>query len=621
MSPASDSDAKADHWRTIAARWSQVGSPLRPCREDVGLIAEEARAWTREHGRPPRVLILGVTPELCQLPWPEGTVIRALDRSADMIGAVWPGDSAAATCGDWLSMDASFAAGSFDFVCCDGGLGLLSHPYGQRRFLRQIAGVLAPSGLVVLRLFLPPSRPESPEAVLRDVRAGHVTNMNELKLRLLHAMTPDLVTGVRLGDVYDRLTKAEPDFAALAVRIGCSLAQVSAIESYRGSRDRYHLVGLDEAEASLGLAGMRVVRRHVPGYADGESFPTLVCAPSKERPEPVSASSSEDQARLAELIEGHRGTAIAYAAVRLGLPASLAGAPRDATTLAAELGVSAEPLRRLLRGMVLAGLASESVEGCFALAATGRGLLPGRPGANHAFLAGEEFAAAWGGLVQAVSSGGPAFDHVFGQDVWSHRRSSSELDSAYAEWMSSDSSRVAEQIAEAADFGRHRLIADVGGGRGALLSAILRRHPVCRGLLFEQPSVARVAARFFTEAGLTERCEVCSGDFRVDFPFTADAFVLLSVLHNWADPDAVRLLDRCRRSLVAAGRIYLVERVAPAKVADDPYVVGLDLHMLAVTGGRERTVSELTALLAEAGLGVRDVRALPSGLRLYETAP
>ena len=615
----STSEASA-HWREISARWAQVGPPLRPSPDDVAIVAQAARDWSLAQGRPPRVLILGVTPELCRLAWPEGTVIRALDRSADMIGGVWPGDPAAAICGDWLALDAFFPAASFDLICCDGGLGLLSHPYGQRRFADLLAKVLAPGGQVILRLFVPPEDRETPETVLSDLRHGRVPNMNMLKLRLLHALTPDPVTGVRLAEVFRRFVGSEPDFEALAVRTGWPLAQIKAIESYRSSRDRYHLVDARQAEANLGAAGLRLLARHVPAYADGTLFPTMIFGVS---PSPASRvrPTAAGEARLGELIEGYRGTALSYVAVRLGLPAALAERPVGATALADDLGVSPEPLRRLLRGLVQAGLVAEDTAGDFLLTELGAGLLPGRPGSVHALLAAEEFAAAWGGLAAALSGARPAFDHVFGQDVWSHRQASSELDTAYAEWMGADAARVAEEIAGATDFGRHRVVADVGGGRGVLLGAILRRHPGCRGLLFERPSVVAPAARQLAEAGLADRVEVLGGDFRADFAFRADAIVLKSVLHNWSDEEVVRLLGRCRQALAPDGRVYLVERVSPARVADDPYVVGLDLHMLAVTGGRERTCEEQRTLLAAARLVLIGVTTLASGLRLYEARP
>lgn len=266
------------HWRKIASHWSHVGPPLRPCPEDVGFVEREARSWAQAYARPPRVLILGVTPELCLLAWPEGTVVRALDRSAEMIDAVWPGDPALATCGDWFSMDTAFPAGSFDFICCDGGLGLLPYPEGQAGFLRQLARLLGPDGVVVLRLFAPPRRRESPDDVLRDLRAGRLASMNVLKLRLLHAMTPNLETGVRLGDVFERIFTAEPDFAALSARVGWPIAQVVAIESYRASEDRYHLAGPGDIEPALASAGLRVTRILKPGYDNGELFPTLICS-------------------------------------------------------------------------------------------------------------------------------------------------------------------------------------------------------------------------------------------------------------------------------------------------------------------------------------------------------
>lgn len=267
----------SSHWQAIARRWAEIGSPLRPAPEDLGFVATEAAAWSAAHGRPPRVLILGVTPELCRLGWPAGATVRAADRSPDMVAAVWPGDPSAVVCSDWRALGKVHPPGTFDIVVCDGGLHLASHPDGQRELAGCVADLLAPGGLAIFRLFALPAASESPEAVLAALRAGSIPDMNRLKLRLGMALQRDTASGVRLGDVWDCVASVEPDLAALAARLGWSRAHAEALVSYRGSDDRYHFA---TREATLALFAseprLRHARAHVPSYPAGDHFPTEV---------------------------------------------------------------------------------------------------------------------------------------------------------------------------------------------------------------------------------------------------------------------------------------------------------------------------------------------------------
>lgn len=277
MSDSGSIPARSAHWQALARRWSAVGSPLRPLAEDLALVAAEAAAWSAAHGRAPRVLILGVTPELCRLGWPAGTTVRAADRSPDMIAAVWPGALDAVVCTDWRELGRFHAPASFDLVVCDGGLHLSPWPAGQARLAEVVATLLAPSGLAIFRLFSLPATRETPEAVIAALRAGAIPDMNRLKLRLGMALQASSESGVRLGDVWDRVAAAEPDLAALADRLGWAREHAEALVSYRGSDDRYHFVTTGDAVRALESAGrLRHARTHVPGYAGGEQCPTVV---------------------------------------------------------------------------------------------------------------------------------------------------------------------------------------------------------------------------------------------------------------------------------------------------------------------------------------------------------
>lgn len=272
-----DEPARHSHWEAIARRWAEVGSPLRPAPADTAFVAAEAADWARTHGRAPRVLLLGVTPELLHLTWPEGTTVRAADRSRDMIRAVWQGKPEQVACADWLALDTLMRPESFDLVLCDGGLHLQDYPVGQRRLAEVIGRLLAPEGRAVLRLFLPPAQKETSKGVLTALAAGQISDMNRLKLRLGMSLQKSPTTGVALSEVFRRLHSAEPDLAALAQRRGWTVPHATAIESYRDSADSYYFVTQDEAVALFRDTGkFRLLRTLTPAYADGERFPTVV---------------------------------------------------------------------------------------------------------------------------------------------------------------------------------------------------------------------------------------------------------------------------------------------------------------------------------------------------------
>ena len=267
----------SNHWRTIALRWAEIGAPLRPVTEDVKLVADEALAWTKNNGRAPRVLILGVTPELCRLEWPKGTSVCAVDQSPDMIRAVWPGDPAQVTTSNWLDVGSVHAPESFDIVVCDGGLHLLPYPDGQSQLSQVIAKLLTPKGLAIFRLFALPKVFESIAQVLAALANGKITDMNRLKLRMGMALQKDSTTGACLGDVWNCIAAVEPDLAALARRLGWRREHAEALVSYRDSSNRYYFSTPQAAIGCLESSGqLRFVRTHLPSYPNPEQFPTIV---------------------------------------------------------------------------------------------------------------------------------------------------------------------------------------------------------------------------------------------------------------------------------------------------------------------------------------------------------
>jgi hypothetical protein len=208
---------------------------------------------------------------------------------------------------------------------------------------------------------------------------------------------------------------------------------------------------------------------------------------------------------------------------------------------------------------------------------------------------------AWGELAHSVRTGENAATYALGCDVWAHRRRHPEHGKVFDASMRTFSRETSAGVLAAHDFGRYGVIADIGGGTGAVLAAVLAAHPSVRGILFDQPHVVAGADPVLRAAAVADRVRVVPGDFFAEVPAGADAYVLARVLHDWTDEDAVRILHSVRAAMALEARLLLVEAVV-GPPNEDPAAKFLDLMMLVSAGGRERTEDEWRVLLAAADL-------------------
>lgn len=266
---------RAGQWAEVARKWGLLGPPLRPASEDVRFCEEAVGDWVLKHGAP-RVLLLGVTPELYRLPWPEGTDFLAVDRTQAMIEAVWPGPGTAVRRADWLDM--ALPEDSRDIVLCDGGLNLLAYPGEQRRLVEILGGVLTEEGLCILRLFVPPARYESSDEILRDFVDGGIPSLNALKLRLWMSIQKSAEEGVELARLWRAIERVAPDLVGLAGKIGWPTEHMLAVNAYRDSAARYHFGTLRQVADMFCCdpGGFETVTVHEPTYEGGEQCPTVV---------------------------------------------------------------------------------------------------------------------------------------------------------------------------------------------------------------------------------------------------------------------------------------------------------------------------------------------------------
>ena len=330
-----------------------------------------------------------------------------------------------------------------------------------------------------------------------------------------------------------------------------------------------------------------------------------------------------DEDRLRSAIEAYHASALAYAAVKLGLPEKMGARPWSAEALAAELGLSPPHLLRFLRGLATLGICEERPDGNFALTSLGQSLKPGSPSrlGEKVMIVVEQYWQPWADLVSTLQTGAPAFDHVFGTDVWAWRNENFRGGDIFAAYLANETFAGAGPIVEALDLSGVGSIADIGGGHGGLLAAILQAHPGMRGIVFDLPETIIGAKKFLKFHGVLERVTLVGGDFIAEIPVEADLYVLKSVLQHWDDVAARAILESCREAMPAHARFAIVERLLPEQTLDDPSAVMLDLHMMVITGGRARSLQEVERLLAEANLALSRVHATSSGLSVVEAVP
>jgi hypothetical protein len=309
---------------------------------------------------------------------------------------------------------------------------------------------------------------------------------------------------------------------------------------------------------------------------------------------------------LLRLVNGYQVSQALHVAAALGIADALADGPRTVGELASATAANADALHRLLRALAAVEVVREEDDGTFGLTDLGEALR-GPAGAWAAFIGRPYHWTAWGQLLHSVRTGENAFRSLHGVDVWEYRAERPEEASIFDAAMTGLSRRVNAAVAAAHDFGRYGVIVDVGGGRGALLASILARHPGVRGVLFDQPAV--VAGADADADGF----EIVGGSFFESVPEGGDAYLLKSVLHDWEDEPAIRILRACRRAARAGTALLVIERqfALPATKLSD-------LNMLVGPGGRERTAGEYDALLATAGFELLGETPTAAGVSVFE---
>ncbi len=319
---------------------------------------------------------------------------------------------------------------------------------------------------------------------------------------------------------------------------------------------------------------------------------------------------------MLRIIEGFWLSRALAIAVKLDIADLLKDGPKSIEELADATGTHAPSLFRVLRALAGAGVFNEYESGRFAATNLAATLQTGVPGSLRGFVLeelDEEHYSAWSDMMHSVMTGETAFDHHFNMDLWTYRARHPEDAKTFDEAMANMTEAAVGPILGAYDFSSFGTVVDVGGGDGSLLAAVLKTHAGMKGVLFDVPRVIHKAEHRIGAAGLTDRCHIVAGDFFKSITPGGDAYILKAVIHDWDDERAAAILRNCRRAMAENGRLLLIEAVIPP--GNGPFFHKfMDLNMMVMTGGRERTEAEYRALLSAAGFKL--TRIVPTQFEL-----
>jgi precorrin-6B methylase 2 len=297
------------------------------------------------------------------------------------------------------------------------------------------------------------------------------------------------------------------------------------------------------------------------------------------------------------------------------------GQPQPVEYLARATKTHEPSLYRVLRFLASHGLFEETENRHFEhtpLSAALRSDAPGsyRAGAqlfHHLF-------AAWDGLHHSIQTGEPGFNKVFGAPVFDYIQAHPEMGPVFDAGMASLNGYETAAMLDAYDFGGINVLADLGGGNGSLLCAVLRRYSSMKGILFDLGHVVARAKENLQAAGLADRCSVIEGSFFESIPAGADAYMFRHIIHDWTDDQSMQILGHCRKVIPADGKLLIVDCVVPAGNAPS-LSKDMDITMLTFPGGQERTETQFRSLLKASSFELKSITPTTTMVSVVEAKP
>ncbi len=317
-----------------------------------------------------------------------------------------------------------------------------------------------------------------------------------------------------------------------------------------------------------------------------------------------------------DLMVSYWKTQTIYAAIKLNILDELATHPCDLQTLATRLHLDSAALSRLMNGLQVLGLIVKDDEK-YIVTDNGKLFTEQHPSTLKfaCLIWGDEHYLTWHDLSHAIQTGGAMFESIYGKNFFQWLNDNPSKLKIYHKAISTYAHQDYARIPTIHDFSHHKRLLDLGGGIGILLANILLQYPQLEGFLLEQELVLQAAAEFLENKGVRSRCTLISGNFFEKLPLQCDAILMSRILHDWNDTSCLKILQNCFDALDTNGKLYIIEIIYPDKITIDKGVL-LDLNMLVVTGGKERTKREFQELLKKANFTIEEIKPINSILSL-----
>lgn len=312
-----------------------------------------------------------------------------------------------------------------------------------------------------------------------------------------------------------------------------------------------------------------------------------------------------------------------WIAAKLGIADLLKDGPKSAAELATATDMNADSVFRVMRMLAMVGAFEHKSDGRFANTPVSETLLSDVPGSlRYGAIAemGEVHYEAWGNIMHSMKTGEIAFDSKFSKNVWQYFETDPEKAQNFNRYMANNSAMVSQAIIGAYDFSSCGKLIDVGGGLGGLITAILQANPNLEGAVFDAPSVVANSRHFLDDAGVGGRCETIGGDFFEAVPAGFDTYMMRWIIHDWNDELSIKIFKNIRQVIPPNGKLLLFEAVVPDS-SEPHFSKFMDLIMLTMTGGRERTAAEYGALVEKAGFKMTRVVPTDSFMSIVESVP
>lgn len=315
--------------------------------------------------------------------------------------------------------------------------------------------------------------------------------------------------------------------------------------------------------------------------------------------------------QLGGMISGYWLSQAIYAAAKFSIADHLKDGPMSVQQLAEVTSTHPDALYRLLRALASRGIFAEGEPRQFSLTPLAEPLQSDVPGSKRAMalMSGDEQFRAWAEIEYSIRTGEIAFDKVFGQPIFQYLGDHPDKAKIFDAAMVGIHGRESDVILDAYEFPGIGVLADIGGGNGSQITRILQKHKGMKGVLFDLPHVIERAENPIEAAGLVDRCELRCGSFFESVPSGADAYMLRHIIHDWDDEKSLMILRNCHQAMSTDSKLLVVESVIPA--GNEPFGGKfLDLVMMLIPGGKERTRDEYRTLLWDAGFEL--TRVIPT---------